>query len=39
MEYEPMAAKAVQEQIHKGFEKESDRFMKGGHNRAHQCHI
>ena len=32
VEYEPMAAKAVQEQIHKGFEQESDRFMKGGQN-------
>ena len=30
MEYEPMAAEAVQEQIHKGFEWDSDKFMKGG---------
>ena len=32
MEYEPMTAKAVREQIQKGFVQESDRFMKGGQN-------
>ena len=32
MEYESMAAKAVPEQIDKGFEQESDMFMKGGQN-------
>ena len=32
MEYEPMAAKAVLEQIHKGSEQENEMFMKGGQN-------
>ena len=32
MEYEPMAAKAIQEQIHKGFEYENHVFMKGAQN-------
>ena len=32
MEYESMAAKAVLEQIYKGFEQESEMFMKGGQN-------
>ena len=32
VEYEPMAAKAIQEQIHKGFECENGRFMDGAQN-------
>ena len=39
-EYEPMAAEAVQEQIHEGFEWDIDKFMKGGQDSgigAHDC--